>query len=54
MDKTWPLGLIPKELQRPELDILKENGYIWQFPHQVVEIFEQKWLNFLVQNMQLR
>ena len=46
MDKTWPLGLIPKELQRPELDILKENGYIWQFPHQVVEIFEQKMAEF--------
>lgn len=40
--KIWPLGQIPKELQRPELDRLKELGYDWDFPHQVVEIFEKE------------
>jgi dTDP-4-amino-4,6-dideoxygalactose transaminase len=40
--KTWPLGEIPKELQRPELDQIRELGYVWDFPHQVVEIFEKE------------
>lgn len=44
--KTWPLGQIPKELQRPELDQLKELGYEWDFPHQVVELFEKKMADF--------
>jgi hypothetical protein len=26
---SWPLGQVPKELQRPELDRLKELGYNW-------------------------
>jgi dTDP-4-amino-4,6-dideoxygalactose transaminase len=42
----WPLGQIPIEFQRPELYQLKELGYNWEFPHQVVEIFEKKMAEF--------
>ena len=38
----WPLGEIPKELQRPELDQIRKLGSEWDFPHQVVELFESK------------
>lgn len=44
--KTWPLGKIPKELQRPELSKLREIGYEWEYPHQVVEIFEKEIAHF--------
>lgn len=42
MHTTWPLGKIPIEFQRPELSQIKELGYEWQFPHQVVDIFEKE------------
>jgi dTDP-4-amino-4,6-dideoxygalactose transaminase len=38
----WPLGKLPKELQRPELDLIKDLGYDWQDPRDVIEIFERK------------
>lgn len=44
--KVWPLGEIPKELQRPELEQLRGVGYSWEYPHQVVELFEQKIADF--------
>lgn len=43
--KTWPLGEIPIELQRPELEQIKKLGYKWDFPHQIVELFENKIAN---------
>lgn len=39
---SWPIGRLPKEWQRPELDQLKENGYDWKDPRDVIDIFEQK------------
>jgi dTDP-4-amino-4,6-dideoxygalactose transaminase len=39
---SWPLGKLPKELQRPELDQLKEAGYTFEDPMDVVDIFEKK------------
>jgi dTDP-4-amino-4,6-dideoxygalactose transaminase len=42
MFKEWPLGQIPKELQRPELDLLAKSGYTWSDPYDIVEQFEQK------------
>lgn len=50
MDKykynPWPLGKLPKELQRPELDIIKEMGYDWSDPRDVIDIFEKKVADF--------
>ena len=37
--KSWPLGQLPPEFQRPELDQLKKNGYKFSDPREVVDIF---------------
>lgn len=42
----WPLGKLPKELQRPELDKIKEMGYEWSDPRDVVDMFEKKVAEF--------
>lgn len=42
----WPLGKVPKELQRPELDKLKEFGYKFNDPREVIDIFEKKVAEF--------
>jgi len=39
---VWPLGKVPKELQRPELDQIREQGYVWEDPRDVIDIFEKK------------
>ena len=36
----WPLGKLPKEFQRPELEQIRELGYDWEDPWDVVEMFE--------------
>lgn len=51
MNKTthynpWPIGRVPKELQRPELEKVKELGYHWNDPRDVIEIFEKKVAKF--------
>ena len=38
----WPLGKIPEEWQRPEPRLIKELGYSWQDPRDIVDIFEEK------------
>ena len=43
---SWPLGKVPKELQRPELDELKNRGYEFSDPRDVVDIFEEKVAKF--------
>ena len=43
---SWPVGKIPKELQRPELDQLTELGYDWDDPRDVVDMFEKKVAKF--------
>ena len=43
---SWPLGQVPKELQRPELDKLKELGYNWSDPRDVIDMFEEKVAKF--------
>ena len=43
---SYPLGKVPKELQRPELDIIKEMGYLWSDPREVIDMFEQKVADF--------
>jgi len=42
----WPLGQLPKELQRPELDQLKDKGYEFDDPREVITIFEDKVAKF--------
>jgi len=42
MHNTWPLGKIPKEFQRPEPDQVRELGYNWNKPHEIVEMFEKE------------
>ena len=46
MFKEWPLGQLPKELQRPELSKLKTMGYTWDNPNEIVNIFESKVSDF--------
>ena len=43
---VWPLGRVPKELQRPELDQIKEMGYNWADPRDVIDMFENKVAQF--------
>ena len=40
--KVWPLGKVPIELQRPELEQVKELGYRWKDPFDVVDMFEKE------------
>ena len=46
MYKHWPLGQLPTELQRPELNQLKNKGYSFSNPTEVVDIFEKKVADF--------
>jgi len=39
---SWPLGKLPKEFQRQEPDKIKELGYNWNDPREIVDIFEEK------------
>ncbi len=43
---SWPLGKLPKDFQRPELDIIKDLGYQWNDPRDVVSTFENKVAKF--------
>ena len=43
---AWPNGQVPKELQRPELDQLKESGYLFDDAREVVTMFENKVAKF--------
>jgi dTDP-4-amino-4,6-dideoxygalactose transaminase len=43
---SWPIGQVPKHLQRPELDQLKQLGYNWNDPRDVVDMFEKKVAEF--------
>lgn len=42
----WPVGKLPKKWQRPELDQIKEKGYNWNDPRDVIDIFEKKVAKF--------
>lgn len=42
----WPLGKLPDEWQRPEPNLVKEAGYHWQDPRDIVDIFEAKLAKF--------
>ena len=42
----WPLGQVPKELQRPEIQQLRDAGYKFDDARQAVELFEKKVAKF--------
>lgn len=46
MNKTWPLGDLPKHLQRPEFNQLHELGYTWDDPQDIISMFEQQVSDF--------
>lgn len=46
MYSQWPLGELPKELERPELNELKKLGYTWSNPNEIVDLFEKKVCKF--------
>ncbi len=37
---SWPLGKLPKELQRPEPKRLAKKGYLFTDPREIINIFE--------------
>lgn len=39
---SWPLGKLPVEFQRPEPQLIKDEGYFWQDPRDIVDLFEEK------------
>lgn len=39
---SWPLGKLPAEFQRPEPQLIKDDGYLWQDPRDIVGLFEEK------------
>jgi dTDP-4-amino-4,6-dideoxygalactose transaminase len=44
--ETWPLGQIPDHLKRQELHEIRQYGYQWDDPYDVIEIFEKKVAEF--------
>ena len=44
--RSFPLGKIPEEFQRPELQLVLEAGYEWEDPRDVIDIFEKKVAKF--------
>jgi len=43
---SWPSGKLPEDWQRPEPKIIKEQGYDWKDPRDIIEIFEKKLAEF--------
>ena len=44
--KSCPLGQLPQEFQRPELEQIKKLGYKWKDPRDVITMFEDKVAKF--------
>lgn len=43
---SWPLGKLPKEFQRSEPKLIKQRGYKWDDPRDIVSMFEEKLAKF--------
>lgn len=43
---VWPVGKLPLHWQRPELQQVKDAGYNWSDPREVVDLFEKKVAKF--------
>ena len=39
---SWPLGQLPDSWKRPEPELIRNKGYSWQDPRDIVDIFEVK------------
>jgi dTDP-4-amino-4,6-dideoxygalactose transaminase len=39
---SWPLGKLPQEFQRKEPMLIRQDGYAWDDPRDIIEIFETK------------
>jgi dTDP-4-amino-4,6-dideoxygalactose transaminase len=46
MHKIWPLGELSDAIARPELLLLKQAGYTWDDPYEIVEEFERQVADF--------
>jgi dTDP-4-amino-4,6-dideoxygalactose transaminase len=46
MSNSWPLGELPRELMRPEPELIKSLGYTWDDPRDIVSLFETKLAEF--------
>jgi hypothetical protein len=46
----WPLGQLPKEFQRPEPEQIREMGYQWDDPRDIIGLFEAKVAEFAGSN----
>jgi len=44
--RSWPLGPVPKEFQRQELELVKKAGYSWNDAREIIDLFEKKVANF--------
>lgn len=42
----WPIGQVPEHLRRNEPETIKQMGYDWQDPRDIVHIFEKKVASF--------
>lgn len=39
---SWPLGKLPPEFQRREPELIRQDGYNWDDPRDIVKLFEAK------------
>ena len=39
---SWPIGKLPENFRRPEPALLKDLGYSWEDPRDIIDIFERK------------
>lgn len=42
----WPIGKLPKELQRPEPELIRDLGYNWTDAREIITMFENKVAEF--------
>ena len=43
---SWPLGRLPASFQRTEPNLIREDGYLWNDPRDIVRMFELKLAEF--------
>lgn len=43
---SFPLGQLPRDFERTELHTIKQKGYFWKDPRDVINIFEEKLAKF--------
>lgn len=43
---SWPIGKVPEELRRKEPEVIKQMGYSWSDPRDIVDLFENKIAKF--------